>query len=117
MHEGPQRIAAFGGFNEPLVAGMICSNEPGYYKTDEFGIRIENLILVEERAIEGAEQSMLGFETLTYAPLDRRLIDVSVLSDTQRQWVDDYHSQVLNIVGSQVEGDVLKWLKEQCAAL
>lgn len=117
VHEGPQRIAAFGGFNEPLVAGMICSNEPGYYKTDEFGIRIENLILVEERDIEGAEQSMLGFETLTYAPLDRRLIDVSVLSDAQRQWADDYHSQVLDIVGPQVEGDVLKWLKEQCAAL
>lgn len=117
VHEGPQRIAAFGGFNEPLVVGMICSNEPGYYKTDEFGIRIENLILVEERFIEGAEQSMLGFETLTYAPLDRRLIDVSVLSDGQRNWVDDYHNQVLDVVGPQVEGDVLDWLKKQCAAL
>lgn len=117
VHEGPQRIAAFGGFNEPLVAGMICSNEPGYYKTDAFGIRIENLILVEQRAIDGAEQSMLGFETLTFAPLDRRLIDVSLLSDAQRQWVDDYHGQVLKIVGPQIEGDALQWLNEQCAAL
>ena len=117
VHEGPQRIAAFGGFNEPLVAGMICSNEPGYYKTDAFGIRIENLILVEERKIYGAEQDMLGFETLTFAPLDRRLIDVSMLSAAQRQWVNDYHAQVLDIVGPQIEGEALDWLKNQCAAL
>ncbi|MEP2990053.1 MAG: aminopeptidase P family protein [Parasphingorhabdus sp.] len=117
VHEGPQRIAAFGGFNEPLVAGMICSNEPGYYKTDEFGIRIENLILVEERNIDGAEQQMFGFETLTFAPLDRRLIDVSILSGAQRQWVDSYHSQVLDIVGPQIEGVALEWLRTQTAAL
>lgn len=117
VHEGPQRIAAFGGFNEPLVAGMICSNEPGYYKTDAFGIRIENLILVEEREIEAAEQKMLGFETLTYAPLDRCLIDTALLSEAQRQWVDDYHRQVLETVGPQIEGEALDWLKEQCAAL
>ncbi|QJB70864.1 aminopeptidase P family protein [Parasphingorhabdus halotolerans] len=117
VHEGPQRIAAFGGFGEPLVAGMICSNEPGYYKTDAFGIRIENLILVEKREINGAEQDMLGFETLTYAPLDRRLIDVAMLSDAQRQWVDDYHTKVLEIVGPQIEGAALNWLKEQCKAL
>ncbi len=117
VHEGPQRIAAFGGFAEPLVAGMICSNEPGYYKDDAFGIRIENLILVEEREVAGAEQDMLGFETLTFAPLDRRLIDVAMLSDSQRQWVDDYHAQVLDIIGPQVEGDMHDWLKEQCARL
>ncbi|MGI9361969.1 MAG: aminopeptidase P family protein [Parasphingorhabdus sp.] len=117
VHEGPQRIAAFGGFNEPLVAGMICSNEPGYYKDDSFGIRIENLILVEERAIDGAEKNMLGFETLTFAPLDRRLIDLSTLTSDQRQWVDDYHAEVLHIVGPQLEGEALDWLKEQCAPL
>ncbi|HEY9090101.1 aminopeptidase P family protein [Parasphingorhabdus sp.] len=117
VHEGPQRIAAFGGFNEPLVAGMICSNEPGYYKDNDFGIRIENLILVEERDIAGAEKNMLGFETLTFAPLDRRLIDLSVLSDNQRQWVDDYHAHVLDIVGPQLEGEALDWLKEQCQPL
>lgn len=117
VHEGPQRIAAFGGFAEPLVAGMICSNEPGYYKDNAFGIRIENLILVEERNVDGAEQDMLGFETLTFAPLDRRLIDVAMLSNSQRQWVDDYHAQVLDIVGPQVAGDALNWLKEQCQPL
>ena len=117
VHEGPQRIATFGGFNEPLVPGMICSNEPGYYKTDEFGIRIENLVLVEKREIDGAEQEMLGFETLTFAPLDRSLIDVTMLPNDQRQWVDDYHQQVLAIVGPQIDGDALTWLKEQCKAL
>ncbi|MEO9599834.1 aminopeptidase P family protein [Parasphingorhabdus sp.] len=117
VHEGPQRIAAFGGFNEPLVAGMICSNEPGYYKTDEFGIRIENLILVEERIIDGAEQSMLGFETLTFAPLERRLIDVAMLSQSQRQWVDDYHAKVRATIAPQLDGDALQWLEAQTTAL
>ncbi|MEW4468861.1 aminopeptidase P family protein [Parasphingorhabdus sp. JC815] len=117
VHEGPQRIAAFGGFNEPLVAGMICSNEPGYYKDHAFGIRIENLILVERREIAGAEKDMLGFETLTFAPLDRRLIDLAILSDSQRQWVDDYHAQVVDIVGPQLNGDALEWLKQQCQPL
>ena len=117
VHEGPQRIAAFGGFAEPLVAGMICSNEPGYYKTNEFGIRIENLVLVEERQIEGAEQEMLGFETLTFAPLERRLIDTAMLSNAERKWVNDYHAKVLAVVGPQLKGDVLVWLQEQCAAV
>jgi Xaa-Pro aminopeptidase len=117
VHEGPQRIAANSGFLEPLVAGMICSNEPGYYKTDAFGIRIENLILVEERQIAGAEQEMLAFETLTFAPLDRRLIDVDMLSTVQRQWVDDYHAKVLAVVAPRLEGAALAWLRLQCAAL
>src|SRR6185369_6611826 len=63
VHEGPQRIATFGGGDEPLHAGMILSDEPGYYKAGEYGIRIENLVLVVPRAIEGAEKEMLGFET------------------------------------------------------
>ena len=79
VHEGPQRISPVGssqsGGDEPLQAGMIISNEPGYYKTGEYGIRIENLVLVCERQIDGAEKEMLGFETLTFAPIDRRLID------------------------------------------
>ena len=81
VHEGPQRISPVGssqsGGDEPLQAGMIISNEPGYYKTGEYGIRIENLVLVVPREIEGAEKEMLGFETLTFAPIDRRLIDVA----------------------------------------
>lgn len=117
VHEGPQRIAAFGGFAEPLVAGMICSNEPGYYKDNAFGIRIENLVLVETRDIAGAEKEMLGFETLTFAPLERRLIDVEMLSPEQRQWVDDYHGKVMAVIAPQLDGEALDWLGQQCAPL
>ncbi|WP_062734455.1 aminopeptidase P family protein [Sphingobium abikonense] len=117
VHEGPQRIATFGGGDEPLVPGMILSNEPGYYKTGEYGIRIENLVLVEERAISGAEKEMLGFETLTFAPIDRALIAVDMLSADERAWVDAYHAKVLDVVGPQLDGDALAWLKGACAAL
>ncbi len=117
VHEGPQRIASFGGMNEALQPGMILSNEPGYYKAGEFGIRIENLILVEERTIEGGEQTMLGFETLTFAPLERKLINVDMLSPDQRQWVDDYHAKVREVIAPQLEGDALDWLKTQTAPL
>src|SRR5918999_699237 len=92
VHEGPQRISPVGssqaGGDEPLRAGMILSNEPGYYKTGENGIRIENLVLVVERQVEGAEKDMLGFETLTFAPIDRNLIDTALLTAEERAWVD-----------------------------
>jgi Xaa-Pro aminopeptidase len=121
VHEGPQRISPVGssqpGGDEPLKAGMFLSNEPGYYKTGEYGIRIENLVLVVPQQIEGAEKKMLGFETLTFAPIDRNLIDLSLLNDEERQWVDDYHAQVLTIVGPQLEGEVKDWLWEQCRPL
>ncbi|HAF42680.1 MAG TPA: aminopeptidase P family protein [Sphingobium sp.] len=117
VHEGPQRIATFGGGDEPLVAGMILSNEPGYYKAGEYGIRIENLVLVEERAIPGAEKDMLGFETLTFAPIDRALIATDLLSGDERAWLDAYHAAVLDLVGSQLEGDALAWLQAACAPL
>ncbi len=121
VHEGPQRIAPVGsgqaGGDEPLKAGMILSNEPGYYKTGEYGIRIENLVLVVPVAIEGAEKDMLGFETLTFAPIARELIDVDMLSPAERAWTDAYHAQVLAIVGPQLDGAALDWLKAQCAPL
>ena len=121
VHEGPQRIAPVGsgqaGGDEPLKAGMILSNEPGYYKTGEYGIRIENLVLVVPIEIAGAEKDMLGFETLTFAPIARELIDVSMLSPAERAWTDAYHQQVLAIVGPQLDGDALDWLKAQCAPL
>jgi Xaa-Pro aminopeptidase len=117
VHEGPQRIATFGGGDEPLVAGMILSNEPGYYKTGEYGIRIENLVLVEERAVPGAEKPMLGFETLTFAPIDRHLIVVEMLSEEERAWIDAYHRAVLDLIGPQLEGDALPWLRAACAPL
>ncbi|EXS71054.1 aminopeptidase P family protein [Sphingobium sp. Ant17] len=117
VHEGPQRIATFGGGDEPLQAGMILSNEPGYYKTGEYGIRIENLVLVEERAVPGAEKPMLGFATLTFAPIDRALIATDLLGAEERSWIDAYHVQVLDVVGPQLEGDALAWLKGACAPL
>ena len=117
VHEGPQRIATFGGGDEPLQAGMILSNEPGYYKTGEYGIRIENLVLVEERAVPGAEKPMLGFATLTFAPIDRALIATDLLGAEERSWIDAYHAQVLDVVGPQLEGDALAWLRGACAPL
>lgn len=117
VHEGPQRIAAFGGMGEPLVPGMICSNEPGYYKTNAYGIRIENLVLVEARDVPGAEQDMLGFETLTFAPIDRNLIDAALLQPDHLEWLNSYHAKVLDIVGPQLEGEAKAWLEQACAPL
>ena len=110
VHEGPQRIAHTGYCDEPLLPGMILSNEPGYYKSGEYGIRIENLMLVVKRDIPGAEREMLGFEILTFAPLDRLLIDVSILTDIERSWIDSYHSQVVSIVGPLLEPEDKLWL-------
>jgi Xaa-Pro aminopeptidase len=121
VHEGPQRISFVGssqsGGDEPLRPGMILSNEPGYYKAGAYGIRIENLVLVVPLTIEGAEKDMLGFETLTFAPIDRSLIQPDILSPQERAWVDDYHARVLALIGPQLEGADLIWLEEQCRAL
>jgi Xaa-Pro aminopeptidase len=118
VHEGPQRIATASGPNdEPLQPGMILSNEPGYYKAGEFGIRIENLVLVERREIAGAEREMYGFETLTLAPIDRALIAVGLLTDDERQWIDQYHADVLARIGPQLTGGVAAWLADRCRPL
>ncbi|TCD06520.1 aminopeptidase P family protein [Erythrobacteraceae bacterium CFH 75059] len=121
VHEGPARIAkpqgGQAGTAHPLHAGMILSNEPGFYKEGAWGIRIENLVLVEPRALPGAETGFLGFETLTFAPIDRRLVEPGLLSEAERTWLDDYHAQVLRRIGPQLDGDVLAWLEEQCAPL
>jgi len=121
VHEGPQRISPAGssqaGGDEPLKAGMILSNEPGYYKTGAYGIRIENLVLVVPREAEGAEKRLLGFETLTFAPIDRNLIETAMLTAEERAWVDDYHARVMEIVAPQLDGEALEWLAAQCAPL
>ena len=121
VHEGPQRIGKFSGgqagTDEPLQAGMILSNEPGYYKQGEYGIRIENLILVEEREIAGAEGRYFGFETLTFAPIDKALVDTSLLTRDELRWWDDYHAKVLEIVAPQLDGDALAWVTEACSPL
>ena len=121
VHEGPQRIAksggAFAGADTPLAAGMILSNEPGYYKQGHFGIRIENLVLVVPAAIEGSEGEYLGFETLTFAPLDRRLVDKSLLSPAEIAWWDDYHAQVRRILAPRLDDADLAWLERETAPL
>jgi Xaa-Pro aminopeptidase len=115
VHEGPQRIAKLG--TTPLEPGMILSNEPGYYKPGHYGIRIENLVLVEERKIAGAEQTMHGFETLTLCPIDRRLIALKLLTERERQWLNMYHARVLKVVGPLVSQPTKAWLKAACAPL
>ncbi|BCH31872.1 Xaa-Pro aminopeptidase [Mesorhizobium sp. L-8-10] len=116
VHEGPQRIAKAG--TEKLLEGMILSNEPGYYKAGAYGIRMENLILVTPaEPIEGGDIAMYGFETLTLAPFDRRLIVAALLSSEERAWLDAYHARVLAEIGPMVGGDVLKWLEAATAPI
>jgi Xaa-Pro aminopeptidase len=121
VHEGPQRIAkptgGQPGTGEPLRAGMFLSNEPGYYKPGHYGIRIENLVLVETREIAGGDMTMLGFETLTFAPIDKAMIEPALLSVGERAWLNGYHDEVLKTVGPQLDGDAKIWLKEACGAL
>ena len=105
------------GTGQELLAGMILSNEPGYYKAGEYGIRIENLVLVEPREIAGMEGEYLGFETLTFVPIDRTLVDVSLLTSAEIAWWNSYHAQVEAILAPQLEGTDLAWLKAACAPL
>ena len=116
VHEGPQRIAKTG--HTPLEAGMIVSNEPGYYKEAAYGIRIENLELVTApAAIEGGDRDMLGFETLTLAPIDRRLIRVADLTPEERSWIDRYHARVARVLGPLVDAKTRAWLDAATAPL
>ena len=121
VHEGPQRIAApnypGGAAMEPLRAGMMLSNEPGYYKAGEYGIRIENLVLVEPRAIAGADRDMLGFETLTLCPIERTLIVPELLTAAERDWLNAYHARVAEVLAPELEGADRDWLLEKCAAI
>lgn len=121
VHEGPQRIAKSSGgqagTDQDLLAGMILSNEPGYYKSGEYGIRIENLVLVEERAIPGAEDTFFGFETLTHVPLDKAMLDPAMLTPEEIAWWNAYHARVLDIVGPQLEGEDRAWLEASCAPI
>jgi Xaa-Pro aminopeptidase len=117
VHEGPHRIAK----PPNLVAlrpGMIVSNEPGYYKEGAYGIRIETLQFVTEPAmIPGGERPMLGFETLTLAPIDRRLVVKAMMTPEEIAQLDAYHARVLAAVGPQVPAEVAAWLADACAPL
>jgi len=116
VHEGPQNISKK-PVMQALKPGMVCSNEPGFYKTGEFGIRIENLVLIVAAEIAGAEQPMLTFDTLTFAPIERTLIKPNLLTEKERAWLDDYHARVLAIVGPQLGGDDRLWLEAKCAPI
>lgn len=115
VHEGPARISKLG--TTPLKRGMILSNEPGYYKTDGFGIRIENLELVVEASIQGAEKPMNAFETLTLAPIDRRLIDVTMLNKDELAWLNAYHARVRAEVRPALDEATAAWLDQATAEL
>ncbi|USA39344.1 aminopeptidase P family protein [Pelagerythrobacter marinus] len=121
VHEGPQRIAKSSGgqagTGQELFAGMILSNEPGYYKGGEYGIRIENLVLTVKREIEGGEGEWLGFEPLTFVPIDRTLVDRALLTEDEIAWWNDYHAKTRAILAPQLEGEVLAWLEEACRPL
>jgi len=110
VHEGPQSISKRGGV--ALEPGMIISNEPGFYKEGAYGIRIENLVLVKPpEPVDGGEREMLSFETLTYAPIDRRLIDINLLSPAEIAWMDTYHAKVVDIAAAELDHKERDWLK------
>jgi len=109
VHEGPQRIAKTGA--TPLMPGMIVSNEPGYYAPEKFGIRIENLVIVTPKAIPGAEREMLGFETISFAPIDLRPVEPALLTPQEIAWIDAYHARVRAEVGARLEGATRAWLE------
>ncbi|MFN3281698.1 MAG: aminopeptidase P family protein [Tabrizicola sp.] len=115
VHEGPQRISRVS--EVPLEPGMILSNEPGYYREGAFGIRLENLIVVQEAPPLGDNRAQLAFETLTFVPFDRRLILVEDLSPAERRWLNAYHAEVLEKLAKRVSGATLEWLRAACAPI
>jgi Xaa-Pro aminopeptidase len=116
VHEGPARLSKTD--RTALEAGMILSNEPGYYRAGHYGIRIENLVVVTEASdIPGGERPMHGFETLTLAPIDRRLIDSGLLSQDEIDWLDAYHARVQAEIGPLVEPETRRWLEHATAPL
>lgn len=118
VHEGPQSMSISKGGQTELEPGMILSNEPGYYREGEYGIRIENLMLVlPPEAITGGEREMMRFETLTLAPIDRRLIAPELLSAAERAWLDAYHADVCARLGPHLQSEDLAWLERATAPL
>jgi Xaa-Pro aminopeptidase len=117
VHEGPQNISKRLS-NVALEPGMIVSDEPGFYKTGAWGIRVENLVLVTPpEPVAGGERAMLGFETLTLVPIDRRLIDTSLLTRAELRWIDAYHARVASEIGPHLDADEAAWLIQATAPL
>jgi Xaa-Pro aminopeptidase len=109
VHEGPQNISKK-QVNVALKPGMIISNEPGYYKVGHYGIRIENLIVVTEPKDVGGERRMMEFETITLAPIDLNLVEVGMLTDAERKWLNDYHARVREKIAPGLDGSAKAWL-------
>lgn len=116
VHEGPQRISKRGSA-VPLAAGMILSNEPGYYAPGQYGIRIENLVTVVELGTAANGKPMLGFETLTLAPIDTRLVDVSMLTASERNWLNAYHRRVYDTHAAALDAPARQWLMQATRAI
>src|SRR5690606_36124756 len=115
-HEGPQNISKK-PVGQPLMPGMICSNEPGYYKTGAYGIRIENLVVVTAPQDRGGERPMMGFETLTLAPIDLDLVDPGLLTAQERAWLNRYHARVREVLSPLVDADTRAWLERATIAV
>jgi Xaa-Pro aminopeptidase len=116
VHEPPQRLSRYGSVE--VKPGMILSNEPGLYREGQYGIRLENLVLVTPpSAIPGGTREMLGFETLTLAPFDRRLIDADLLTREELAWLDDYHAEVRRQLEPLLTGADRVWLQQATAPL
>ena len=104
--------------NQKLMPGMICSNEPGFYKEGAFGIRLENLVVVTEgRALPGGERKMMEFETITLAPIDLGLVEPSLLSESERAWLNAYHARVRETLSPQVDDETRSWLVQATRAI
>ncbi|MGA8403170.1 MAG: M24B family metallopeptidase, partial [Stellaceae bacterium] len=118
VHEGPQRISKAAN-TQPLLPGMIVSNEPGYYKTGAYGIRIENLIVVqpEEALSKETGREMLSFETITLAPIDRNLVAAERLDYYEKLWFNDYHARVRETIGPLVDAETARWLEQATAPI
>ncbi len=116
VHEGPVSLSRLAR-PVPIETGMILSNEPGYYLPGAYGIRLENLLLVQDADIESASRAFLRFETLTLAPFDRQLLDSALLDASEIAWLNAYHERVLNEVGPHVDGPTRDWLVASCKAL
>ncbi|MDX1572355.1 MAG: M24B family metallopeptidase, partial [Xanthomonadales bacterium] len=117
VHEGPQRISRL-AHDVALQPGMIVSNEPGYYRTGAYGIRIENLVAVTPAdAIDGGERPMHAFETLTLAPIDRNLVEPALLTAAERDWLDAYHARVRETLGPHLDEAERAWLVRETRAL
>jgi Xaa-Pro aminopeptidase len=116
VHEGPQRISKLPN-RYALEPGMIVSNEPGYYKTGAYGIRIENLVTVVEDARQGDERPMLAFETLTLAPIDVNLVEKNLLTAAEIAWLNAYHARVRETLTAQLDAKTAAWLKEATRAV